>query len=70
MCSPVMHRERKGILVMSRPNILEVDKMWDLLNVKMETYIYVKSVVILNTVICMDVMIPVSLLNVCLLNGV
>jgi hypothetical protein len=70
MCSPVMHRERKGILVMSRPNIPEVDKMWDLLNVKMETYIYVKSVVILNTVICMDVMIPVSLLNVCLLNGV
>ena len=55
---------------MSRPNIPEVDKMWDLLNVKMETYIYVKSVVILNTVICMAVMIPVSLLNVCLLNGV
>ena len=70
MCSPVMHRERKGILVMSRPSIPEVDKMWDLLNVKMETYIYVKSVVILNTVICMAVMIPVSLLNVCLLSGV
>lgn len=62
MFSPGMHRGRKGILVMSSPNIPEVDKMWDMLSVKMGTYIYVKSVVILNTVICMAVMILVSLL--------